>query len=173
MISQNDVLHNRNWEIQIGVLQTGSTFISACRQDRNEIPLVICVLARISYAMELSRMFYNRTGSGKSKMASFKSGGQACGQDMNDIPRIISICILFYIVSIYYIIYIKYYSFWIALIFLMQKSPEGGLTGQLSRVSSNKILWKYVSGEHFFYLICPTSESNHENHGCSWTFKFT
>jgi len=58
--------------------QTGSTYISACRQDRNNIP----IFARSSYPMNL-------TGSEKYKMATSQTGStyiSACRQDKNNIP---------------------------------------------------------------------------------------
>ena len=63
---------NRKWKIQDGGLQTGSTYISACRHDIKEIQNGIPTLSTSCYPMRLKRIFYNQTGSGKSKMAASK-----------------------------------------------------------------------------------------------------
>ena len=61
----NDVRPNRLWEIQYGGHQTGSTFISACGQDRNEISTAMSMLLGSSYPMELVVMLIAQTGSGE------------------------------------------------------------------------------------------------------------
>jgi len=52
--------------------KTESTNISACRQDRNEIPKATSMFSRSSYLMEQKIMWYDLNGSRKFKMASFK-----------------------------------------------------------------------------------------------------
>ena len=63
---------NRKWKIQDGGLQTGSTYISACRHDIKEIPKSTPTFSRSCYPMRLMRIFFNQTGSGKSNMAASK-----------------------------------------------------------------------------------------------------
>jgi len=46
--TRNVVRLNRKWEIQYGGIKTGSTYISACRQDRNENPTDIHTFSRSS-----------------------------------------------------------------------------------------------------------------------------
>jgi hypothetical protein len=66
---ENIVQPNRKWKIQDGGLQTGTTYISACGWDRNEISTAKPTFSRSSNLMGLRRILYYKTGSGKSKMA--------------------------------------------------------------------------------------------------------
>ena len=63
---------NRKWKIQDGGLLTGSTYISACRDDIKEIPEVKRMFLGSNSSIELRRILCNQTGSGKSKMAASK-----------------------------------------------------------------------------------------------------
>src|SRR5664279_1662214 len=63
---------NRKLEIQDGGRQTGSTYISAGRQDRNEIPTATPPFSRSRSSAELMRILWDATGSWKSKMAAAK-----------------------------------------------------------------------------------------------------
>src|SRR5664279_1147325 len=66
-----------------------NTYVSACRQHRNEISKAILMFSGSTYPMELPGMLYDLTGSGKSKMAASKTGCtyiSACRQDRNEIP---------------------------------------------------------------------------------------
>jgi len=59
-------------EIQISGLQTGITYISVCRQDRNAISTAKTMISELSNPTELLRIIFRQTGSGKSKMAAIK-----------------------------------------------------------------------------------------------------
>ena len=64
---------NRKYEIPNLVVQTGSTYTSACRQDRNEIPMAKTMFSRFSNPMGLSVYQYQyQTWSMTTKMVSFK-----------------------------------------------------------------------------------------------------
>jgi hypothetical protein len=63
---------NRKWKNQDGGHQTGTTHISACVLDRNEIPTAITMFSGSSNSMELVGILSDKTGSGKSKMAAAK-----------------------------------------------------------------------------------------------------
>jgi len=54
------------------VTKTGYAYISACRQDGNEILTAIFMFSGSSYPMSSTGMFYDQTGSGKSNMAASK-----------------------------------------------------------------------------------------------------
>ena len=67
-----------------------NTYISACRQHRNEISKAKSMFSRSTYPMELQEMLYDITGSKKSKMAASKTGNtyiSACRLDSNAIPK--------------------------------------------------------------------------------------
>ena len=68
----NTVGSNRKSEIKHGGRQTGSTFISAPRYGRNEIPNATPRLLGSSFSMELWSVLWVQTGSQKSNMAAAK-----------------------------------------------------------------------------------------------------
>src|SRR5664279_4145453 len=63
---------NRKLEIQDGGRQNGSTYISAYRQDSNEIPTATPTFSRSSSSTKLLGILQVATGSWKSKMATAK-----------------------------------------------------------------------------------------------------
>jgi len=53
---------NRMWEIQDGGLLTSITYISACKQDSNEISMAILMLLGSNYQIRIVVMMYGQTG---------------------------------------------------------------------------------------------------------------
>ena len=70
-INRNAVRPNRKWQLQDGGLHTGSTYILACRHDRNTISKAegFMYVLRSSYPLGQSRTLHDPTGSGNAKMA--------------------------------------------------------------------------------------------------------
>ena len=69
-----EMLYNltRSDKSKMAASKTWKTFISACRQNRNEIPTSKTKFSRSSNPMGLSVMLWDQTGSMQTKMASIK-----------------------------------------------------------------------------------------------------